>query len=120
MRRLTWLDSARPWRASELFVGEVRRRRVQAMRQHMHWRWQLDEVDVRINGVQHYLWRAVDHEGEAPESFATEARDKAPALRFMKKLMKRHRCAKVVTTDGLRSYRAAMKEVGIADRQKVS
>jgi len=37
----------------------------------------------------------------------------------MKKLMKRHGCAKVVTTDGLRSYRAAMKELNIADRQEV-
>ena len=53
------------------------------------------------------------------ESFATKARDKAAALRFMKKLMKRHGCAKAITTDGLRSYRAAMKEVGIADRQEV-
>src|SRR5689334_24497442 len=48
-----------------------------------------------------------DHEGEVLESFVTKERDKAAALKFMKKLMKRHGCAKVVTTDGLRSYRAA-------------
>ena len=66
-----------------------------------------------------YLWRAVDHGGEVLESFVTKERDKAAALKFMKKLMKRHGCAKVVTTDGLRSYRAAMKELNIADRQEV-
>ena len=109
-----WVDRFGP-----MFAGEVRRRRVQGMRQRTHSKWHLDEVYVKINSVQHYLWRAVDHEGEVLESFATKARDKAAALKFMKKLMKRHGCAKVVTTDGLRSYRAAMKGIGIADRQEV-
>jgi len=67
----------------------------------------------------HYLWRAVDHEGEVLESFVTKERNKAAALKFMKKLMKRHGCAKVVITDGLRSYPAAMKELNIAERQEV-
>ena len=58
----------------------------------------------------HYLWRAVDHEGEVLESFATKERDKRAALKFMKKLMKRHGCSKTITTGGLRSYGAAMKE----------
>ncbi len=53
-------------------------------------KWHLDEVFVRINGVQHYLWRAVDHEGEVLESYVTKTRDKAAALKFLKKLMKRH------------------------------
>ena len=79
----------------------------------------LDEVYVRINGVQHYLWRAVDHEGEVLDSFATKERDKAAALKFMKKALKRHGSPEAVTTDGLRSYKAAMKEIGIADRQEV-
>ena len=74
---------------------------------------------MKINGQIYYLWRAVDQEGEVLESFATKTRDKAAALKFMKKLMKRHGQAKVVTTDGLRSYKAAMKEIGNADRQEV-
>jgi putative transposase len=74
---------------------------------------------VKINGEMHYLWRVVDHEGEVLESFATEDRDKAAALKFMRKLMKRYGCAKTITTDGLRSYRAAMKELNIEDRQEV-
>jgi putative transposase len=61
----------------------------------------------------------VDHEGEVLESFATKARDKAAALKLMRKLMKRHGCARSITTDGLRSYKAAMKELNIADRQEV-
>ena len=67
----------------------------------------------------HYLWRAADHEGEVLESFASKTRDKPAALKFMKKLMKRHGRAKVVTTDGLRSYRAAMNELGNAEKQKM-
>jgi putative transposase len=57
----------------------------------------------------------VDHEGEVLESFATKERDKAAALKFMKKLMKRHAPpAGTITTDGLRSYKAAMIELGCA------
>ncbi len=45
-----------------MFAAEIRRRRVEAMRQHTHWRWRLDEVYVKINGELRYLWRAVDQE----------------------------------------------------------
>lgn len=72
---------------------------------------------MKINGEMHYLWRAVDHEGEVLESYASKTRDKAAALAFIKKALKRHGRPKAVTTDGLRSYPAALKEVGIADRQ---
>jgi transposase-like protein len=50
-------------------------------------------------------------------SFATNTRDKATALAFMKKLMKRHGSARATTTDGLRSYKAAMTELGNAGQQ---
>lgn len=66
-----------------------------------------------------YLWRAVDHEGEVLESFVTKTRDKAAALKFIKRATKRHGQPKAVVTDGLRSYRAAMNETGNADRQEV-
>ena len=74
---------------------------------------------VRVNGEMRYLWRAVDHEGEILESFVTKARDKAAALAFMKKAMKRHGKPEVVVTDGLRSYGAAMSEVGNAGKREV-
>ena len=72
---------------------------------------------VKVSGEVRYLWRAIDH--EVLESFVTKERDKAAALKFMKKLMKRHGTAKIITTDGLRSYKAAMKELGNAHKQKV-
>ena len=73
---------------------------------------------VKINGEMRYLWRAVDHEGEVLESYVTKTRDKAAALKFIKKAMKRHGRPRAIVTDGLRSYRAAMKEIGAADRQE--
>jgi putative transposase len=76
-------------------------------------------VYVKINGEMHYLWRAVDHEGEVLESFVTKTRDKAAALKFIKKAMKRFGRPESVVTDGLRSYGAALKEIGAADRQEV-
>lgn len=114
-------ETVRFWwnRFGPMFVAEIRRKRVDHMRSYTHWRWHLDEVYVKINGEMHYLWRAVDHEGEVLESFATKTRDKAAALTFMKKLMKRHGRAKGVTTDGLRSYKAAMKDIGNPDKQEV-
>ncbi|MEP0139182.1 MAG: DDE-type integrase/transposase/recombinase, partial [Tateyamaria sp.] len=67
---------------------------------------------------RHYLWRAVDHEGEVLESFVTKTRDKRAALKFLKKAMKRHGRPHVFVTDKLRSYGAALKEIGAADRQE--
>ena len=114
-------ETVRLWwnRSGPMFAAEIRKKRVDAMRAYTQWQWNLDEVYVKINGQMHYLWRAVDHEGEVLESFATKERDKKAALKFMKKLMKRHGCAKTITTDGLRSYGAAIKELRIADRQEV-
>jgi putative transposase len=74
---------------------------------------------VKINGEMVYLWRAVDHEGEVLESYVTKSRDKAAALRFMKKALKRHGSPETITTDGLRSYKAAMNELGNAEKQEI-
>lgn len=74
---------------------------------------------MKINGVQHYLWRAVDHEGEVLEPFVTKERDKAAALKSVKKALKRHGRPRAITTDGLRSYGAALRELGCADRQEM-
>lgn len=65
----------------------------------IHWQW-------------HYLWRAVDHEGEMLESYVTKRRDRKAALKFLRKSMKRHGQPQVIVTDRLRSYGAAMKLVG--------
>ena len=114
-------ETIRFWwnRFGPMFASEVRQRRVSYMRGFRHWRWHLDEVFVKINGETHYLWRAVDHEGEILESYVTKTRDKAAAVAFMRKALKRHGAPERITTDGLRSYRAAMKELGNAERQEI-
>ena len=113
-------ETVRLWwnRFGPMFAAEIRRKRVDHMRAYTQWRWHLDEVFVKINGEMHYLWRAVDHEGEVLESFVTKRRDKAAALKFIKKAMKRHGTPRTIVTDRLRSYGAAMKEIGNVDRQQ--
>lgn len=93
-------------RFGPMFAGDLCRQRVSAMRGSKHWRWRLDEVYVKINSEMHYLWRAVDHEGEVLENYVTKTRDEAAALTFMKKTLKRHGSPEAITTDGLTSYTA--------------
>jgi putative transposase len=112
-------ETVRFWwhRFGPMFAAEIRKRRIEGMKS-SHWRWHLDEMFVKINGERHYLWRAVDHEGEVLESFVTKTRDKKAALKFLKKAMKKHgRCDQFVT-DKLRSYGAALKDLGASDRQE--
>jgi putative transposase len=106
-------EAVRFWwnRFGPIFAAEIRKRRIDR-RSYSIWRWHLDEVFVRINGETHYLWRAVDHEGEVLEVFATKRRDRKAALTFIKRAMKRYGRPKVIVTDRLRSYRAAMKVIG--------
>ena len=100
-----------------MFAAEIRRNRVSRMRSYSNWQWHLDEVFVKINGEMHYLWRAVDHEGEVLESYVTKRRDRKGALKFFRKAMKRYGGPEVVVTDKLRSYGAAMKVVGKKNRK---
>ena len=99
-------------RFGPMYAAEIRHKRVQRVRAFTHWRWHLDEVYVKINGEMRYLWRAVGHEGEVLESFVTKKRDKAAALRFIRKIMKRHGRPRAIVTDRLRSYGGALKETG--------
>ena len=113
-------ETVRFWwgRFGPMFAAEIRRRRVDRMRAGHRWRWHLDEVFVKINGERHYLWRAVDHEGEVLESYVTKRRDKKAALKFLRKSLRRHGSAQEFVTDRLRSYGAALRELGISDRQQ--
>ena len=112
-------ETVRFWwnRFGPMFAAEIRKRRVNS-HPYSRWRWHLDEVFVRINGETHYLWRAVDHEGEVLEVFATKRRNRAAALAFLKRAMKRYGHPKVIVTDRLRSYRAAMNVIGNAADQE--
>ncbi|WOR15252.1 IS6 family transposase [Hyphomonas sp. FCG-A18] len=111
----TWVDRFGP-----ILAGKIRTKRASYMRQHTQWQWHLDEVFVKINGKQHYLWRAVDHEGEILECFVTKRRDRKAALTFLKKAMKRYGNPEVAVTDRLASYRAAMKVIRNEDRQETA
>ena len=73
---------------------------------------------MKLNGEMVYLWRAVDHEREILESYVTRSREKAATPTFMKKALKRHGSPEAITTDDLRSYRAAMNELGNAEKQE--
>jgi len=113
-------ETVRAWwnRFGPIFANEIKKQRSASMWRLPQWRWHLDEVFVRINGETYYLWRAVDHEGEVLEVFVTKKRDRKAALRFLKKAMKRYDRPQVIVTDRLRSYQAAMREIGNEARQE--
>ncbi len=104
-------ETVRYWwnRFGPMFASEIRRKRVQQLRAYSKWKWHVDEVFVKINGKRHYLWRAVDHEGEVLEAVVTKRRNKRAALKFLRKLMKRHGRAEEIVTDRFASYRAALQ-----------
>ncbi|MCL5778704.1 IS6 family transposase [Limibaculum sp. FT325] len=112
-------ETVRFWwrRFGPMFAAEIRRRRVDQMRAFSHWRWHVDEVFVKINGERHYLWRAVDHEGEVLEAVVTKRRNKKAALKLLRKLMRRYGRPQEIVTDRLPSYRAALRELGGSDLQ---
>ena len=111
-------ETVRYWwnRFGPLFSSEIRKRMVRHGSYSL-WRWHLDEVFVRINGETHYLWRAVDHEGEVLEVYVTKRRDHRAALEFLRRAMRRYGQPSTIVTDRLQSYRAAMKDIGVEDLQ---
>jgi putative transposase len=75
-------------------------------------KWHLDEVFLKINGVQHYLWRAVDQSGVVIDILVQPKRDRRAALLFFRKLLRTtKRKPRVIVTDKLRSYGAAKKVI---------
>jgi putative transposase len=114
-------ETVRQWwnHFGPMFAGDTRRQRTSRMRGFRQWRWHLDEMYVKLGGEIVCLWRAVDQEGEILESYVTKTRDKDAALRLMRKTLKRHGQVEPITTDGPRSYKAAMTELGNAEKQEV-
>jgi len=112
-------ETVRYWwnRFGPLFAAEIKKSRTTHPVSYSNWRWYLDKVFEKINGETHYLWRAVDHEGEVLEVFVTKRRDRKAALRFLRRTMKRYGLPKGIVTDRLRSYRAAMNAIGNATKQ---
>jgi len=97
-----------------MFAGEVRRKRVSRMREFQPSRWHLDETYVKLNGKMVYLWRVVDPAGEIPELChePVTSRRHLPSSKY-------HGSPEVITTDGLRSYSAAINELGSSDKQEI-
>jgi putative transposase len=110
-------ETVRSWwnRFGPSFASELRHNRVERMRVCKYLRWHLDKVYVKINGLAHYLWRAVDYEGAVLESVVTKTRDRKAAWKFLKSSMKRHGRSKDIVTDRLRTYCAALKDLGRGD-----
>ena len=114
-------ETVRFWwiRFGPMFAAEIRRKRVDRMRAFSNWRWHVDELFVKVNGERHYLWRAVDHEGEVLEAVVTKRRNKKAALKFLRKLMRRYGQPEQIVTDRLPSYRAALRDLDAAGLQSV-
>ena len=110
-------ESIRKWchKFAQQYANQVRRRRSKPAD-----KWHLDEVAIKINGKQYYLWRAVDKNGQVIDILMQRRRNEAAANKFFRKLLNPQDTApRVVITDKLRSYGAAMKKLltGVDHRQ---
>lgn len=102
-------ETVRRWcdKFGQLYAAKLKRRRPQ-----LGDKWHLDEVFLTINGVQHYLWRAVDQQGAVIDILVQPKRDRFAAMRFFRKLLRTTgRLPRVILTDKLRSYGAAKRVV---------
>jgi len=102
-------ETIRRWcdRFGSSYAAKLKRRRPK-----LGDKWFLDEVFLKINGVQHYLWRAVDQHGAVIDILVQPKRDRFAAIRFFRRLLRTTgRPPRVMVTDKLRSYGAAKKVV---------
>jgi putative transposase len=102
-------ETVRQWarKFGQQFANQIRRRLPRAGD-----KWHLDEVVLKISGVKHWLWRAVDQSGIVLDVLVQRRRDKGAAKRLLRKLLKKQmRPPRVMITDKLASYGAAKREV---------
>jgi putative transposase len=102
-------ETVREWcrKFGALYAKQLRKRRPR-----IGSKWHLDEVFLKINGVQHYLWRAVDQNGVTIDILVQPKRDRWAALRFFRKLLRAAgEAPRVIITDKLRSYAAAKRRI---------
>ena len=108
-------ETVRRWilKFGPIFAQRLRRRRPVPT-----GRWHLDEMFVSIRGKRFYLWRAVDDEGEVLDILVQPRRDKRAALGLLRKLLRKVAVRpERVTTDKLRSYSSALRDLGLGARQ---
>lgn len=107
-----YYESIRYW---VLKFGAEYARKINCRRPRPNCRWHLDEVFVSINGKRVYLWRTVDDEGEVLEVLVQSRRNKAAALKLMRKLLKKQGFApSTIVTDKLPYYGAALRDLGLS------
>jgi putative transposase len=107
-------ETVRRWVAK---FGPIFARNLRRLRARPSETWHLDEMVISIQGRRMYLWRAVDSEGEVLDMLVQSKRNKASALKLMRKLLKKQGYApRVLVTDKLRSYAAAKRELGLSAR----
>ena len=102
-------ETVRQWclKFGQDFANTIRRRQGRAGDT-----WYLDEVYITMNGVRHFLWRAVDQDGDVLDILVQKRRDKCAAKRFFRKLLKGLRyCPRKIVTDKLGSYGVARREI---------
>ncbi len=102
-------EAIREWslKFGQTFANELRRRRPRPGD-----KWHLDEMFVKINGRDHYLWWAVDQDGNELDILVQNRRNRLAAKRFFRKLLKGLRYVpRVIITDKLKSYGAAKAEI---------
>ena len=102
-------ETIRHWcrKFGQQYANQLRRRRARTGD-----KWHLDEVFLKINGKLHYLWRAVDQQGNVLDILVQSRRNKQAAKKFFRKLLKGCQYVpRVLITDKLASYGAAKKEV---------
>ena len=111
-------ETVRYWwsRFGPLFANQIKKKRIRNGFG-SKWRWHLDEVFVKINGEQFYLWRAIDQEGEVLEAYVSRRRNKAAALKFLGKLLRRYGNPDEIVTDKCPSYAAALRELNLQFKQ---
>ena len=102
-------ETIRRWshKFGQAFANRIRRRLPRAGD-----KWHLDEVVLKIAGVKHWLWRAVDQDGIVLDILVQSRRDKAAAERLLRKLLRKQgRVPRVMIMDKLASYGAAKREI---------
>lgn len=110
-------ETVRQWclKFGQTYANELRRRRPCCGD-----KWHMDEVVLTIRGQKHFLWRAVDQEGNVLDILVQSSRNKQAAKKFFRKLLKELQYVpRVIITDTLRSYGAAKREIlpGVEHRQ---
>jgi len=109
-------ETVRRWVAK---FGPAFARNLRRLRPRTSDTWHLDEMVVAIRGRRMYLWRAVNSKGEVLDLLVQPRRDKAAALKLLRKLLKKQGCApRALVTDKLRSYGAAKRDLGLAARRE--